>query len=413
LTERLSIIDRILTVSGMEFVFAEYYLEQVRRQTAMTLGKSEVEFSSKQIRRYTAYAIQALRCNYLRHELQTSFRETAFLLAASEDFQRFVFAGDLASAWCPGKTKLNDFAAIVPEEFIGRLNKLLQADFTADSAPEKCGLSAPLEDRIIWLDATCDADKHRKKVLRRMKKVCAVVGSHDRRYRDLLHAHREQTDLSEKEAARIIARFDQVLEQLPAAIEQAHRRIIRGEKLPAEEKILSFYDDTAAAIVRGKAEAEIEFGNELLIAEQRNGFITDWQLYDTKTADQRKLRDFMASLAPERRLDAIVTDRGFDGNPSRRLLEKRKIYNAICPKSPAKLEKRNPEPDFQALQQRRSQTEGRIAAVKRFIGPCLPCRDFEAKQRHVAWAVLSHNLHLLAKLIHQAQAEKEDSAAAA
>ena len=474
LTERLSIIDRVLTVSGMEFEFAEYHLEQVRRQTAMTVGKGEVEFTAKQIRRYTAYAIQALRCNYLRHELQTSLRETAFLLAASEDFQRFVFAGDLASAWCPGKTKLNDFAAIVPEEFICRLNELLQADFTADSATEKYELSAPLDDKTIWLDATCleanihfpvdwvllrdavrtltkgilclrrhglkhripapesflsqinalcmemangrrrkDADKHRKKVLRRMKKVCAVVGSHGRRYRDLLHAHRDKTDLSEKEAARIIARFDQVLEQLPAAIEQAHRRIIRGEKLMAEEKILSFYDDTAAAIVRGKSEAEIEFGNELLIAEQRNGFITDWQLYDTKTADQRKLRDFMASLAPERRLDAIATDRGFDGNPGRRLLEERKIYNAICPKSPAELEKRNTEQDFQALQQRRSQTEGRIAAVKRFIGSCLPCRDFEAKQRHVAWAVLSHNLHLLAKLIHQAQAEKEDSAATA
>jgi len=213
---------------------------------------------------------------------------------------------------------------IVPEEFICRLNELLQTDFTADSATEKYGLSAPLDDKTIWLDATCleanihfpmemangrrrkDADKHRKKVLRRMKKICAVVGSHGRRYRDLLYAQRKQTDLSEKEAARIIARMDQVLEQLPAAIEQAHRRIIRGEKLLAEEKILSFYDDTAAAIVRGKAEAEIEFGNELLIAEQRNGFITDWKLYDTKTADQRKLRDFMAALAPERRLDAIA-----------------------------------------------------------------------------------------------------------
>jgi len=45
LTERLSIIDRVLTVSGMEFEFAKYYLEQVRRQAAMTLGKGEVELN--------------------------------------------------------------------------------------------------------------------------------------------------------------------------------------------------------------------------------------------------------------------------------------------------------------------------------------------------------------------------------
>ena len=474
LTERLSLIDRVMTVSGMEFEFAEYYLEQVRRQTAMTLGKSDVEFTVKQIRRYTNYAVQALRCNYLRHELQLSFRETAFMIAASEDFQRFIFGGDFAAAYCPGKTKLNDFAALVPEEFIRKLNVRLQAEFTNDGTVGKYGLRDPLDEQTIWLDATCleanihfpvdwvllrdavrtlikailcvrrhglkhripspesflsqinalcmemangrrrkDADKHRKNVLRRMKKICRLVEAHGRRYRDLLQTNRDKTDLSKKEAARIIARMDQVLEQLPAALEQAHRRIIRGEKLKAEEKILSFYDDTAAAIVRGKAEAEIEFGNELLIAEQRDGFITAWNLYDAKVADQRKLRDFMASLAPERSIGAIAADRGFDGKPSCRLLEERNIYNAICPKSPEELEKRNTEEKFQELQQRRSQTEGRIAAVKRFIGPCLPCRDFEAKQRHVAWAVLSHNLHLLAKLIHQAQATRQDSAVAA
>lgn len=474
LTMRLTQVDRILTGSGVEFEFAAHYLDQVRQQTAQLTGKNDVKFTAKQIRRYTTYAVQALRCNYLRHELQQSFRQTAFLIAASEDFQRFVLGGDFVSAQCPGKTKLNDFAAIVPEDFIRKLNDLLRQDFAGENATEKYGLDDPLDDRTVWLDATCleasihfpvdwillrdavrtlikailclrrhglkhripapeiflsqinalcmemangrrrkDAQSHRKSVLRRMKKVCRIVESHGRRYRDLLLSDRQKTNLTGKEAAQIICRMERVLEQLPAAIAQAHRRIIRGEKLKAEEKILSFYDDTAAAIVRGKADAEIEFGNELLIAEQRDGFITDWQLYEAKVADQTKLRDFMKALPPERNLAAIVADRGFDGNPSRKLLAGKEIYNAICPKSPTELEKRNGEEDFQALQHRRSQTEGRIAAVKRFAGPCLPCRDFEAKQRHTAWSVLSHNLHLLAKMMAEAQKRREKAAASA
>ena len=64
-------------------------------------------------------------------------------------------------------------------------------------------------------------------------------------------------------------------------------------------KTLSLYDDTASAIVRGKSGAEIEFGNELLIAEQADGFIVDWQLYEEKTADQRKLGDFLESYQPQ------------------------------------------------------------------------------------------------------------------
>jgi len=474
LTTRLTLVDRILTVSGLEFEFAAYYLDQVRQQTAISSGKTDVKFTAKEIRRYTIYAVQALRCNYLRHELQTSFRDTAFLIAASEDFQRFVLGGDFASAQCPGKTKLNDFAAIVPEDFIRRLNKLLRSDFTGTAATEKYGLEDSLDDRTIWMDATCleanihfpvdwillrdavrtliksilclrrhglkhripapesflsqinalcmemtngrrrkDAESHRKNVLRRMKKVCRIVESHGRRYRNLLLSDRQKTDLTEKEAAQIMSRMDQVLEQLPAAVDQAHRRIIRGEKLKAEEKILSFYDDTAAAIVRGKADAEIEFGNELLIAEQRDGFITDWQLYEAKVADQTKLRDFMETLPPERNLTAIAADRGFDGGHSRKLLADKDIYNAICPKSPAELEKRNCEEQFQTLQHRRSQTEGRIASVKKFIGPYLPCRDFAAKQRHTGWGILSHNLHLLAKLMAEAQKRREQAVASA
>jgi hypothetical protein len=98
-------------------------------------------------------------------------------------------------------------------------------------------------------------------------------------YRDILSGNRRKTDLSDKQIDRILERIDNVLGKLPAAIEQAHRRIISEEKLTADEKILSLYDDNAAAIVRGKSGAEIEFGNELFIAERRNGFIVDWQLY--------------------------------------------------------------------------------------------------------------------------------------
>ncbi len=63
----------------------------------------------------------------------------------------------------------------------------------------------------------------------------------------------------------MIERIDNVLEQLPEAIKQAHARIIRKEKAANEEKILSLYEPDANVIVRGKPEAEIEFGNSLLV----------------------------------------------------------------------------------------------------------------------------------------------------
>ena len=40
-------------------------------------------------------------------------------------------------------------------------------------------------------------------------------------------------------------------------------------------------------IVRGKANAEVEFGNTLFIAKQNKGMIVDWKLEKEKTAEAK------------------------------------------------------------------------------------------------------------------------------
>ena len=349
----------------------------------------------------------------------------------------------------------------------------LQREFTSYTSIEKYELERALDDRTLWIDATClkanihfpvdwillrdavrtlvkgiltirrhglkhriappeiflskinslsmemansrrrkDAAKRRKDALRRMKKISRIVQEHGQRYRDLLKTNRDKTDLSEKEVTQIVERINNVIKQLPAAIEQAHKRIISGEQLSVEEKIISLYDESAAVIVRGKAGAEVEFGNELFIAEQSDGFVVDWHLYENKVADQQKLRDFIQRVPPETLLGStLVGDRGFFGKPNAKLLDKHGIINHLCPKSPEEYTARREEDaDFQPNQKRRSQTEGRIAAVKRFVGPHLKNRDFEVKKCHTGWAVLTHNLHLLAKLMAEAEQRKRGKA---
>ena len=464
--DRLEIVDQVLTSSGIEFEFVEYYFEQLKANAAKA-GRQTEKLTLKQRKRYIQYAIQALRCNYLVRERNWSCREAAFIIAASEELQRFIFAGDFAYAKCPGKTKINDFNSIVPEYIIRKINDSLLTQFSDVGEIGKYGLEKPLDAKTIWIDATCleanihfpvdwvllrdavrtlikaiiccrkhglkhripapqsfisqinslcmemancrrrkDAAKKRKDVLRKMKKLVAIVKDHAQRYRDLLCSNWDKTDLSKKEAAQILQRFDNILEKLPAAVKQAQKRIITGLKVDKDEKVLSFYDDTAAAIVRGKSGAEVEFGNEFFIAEQADGFICDWNLYEHKVADQQKLRDFNDRISMSTiSVETVVGDRGFFGERNSQILAENNITNHLCPKSPIQFIEQSQDADFVENQKRRSQTEGRIAAVKRFAGKKLPCRDFEAKQKHVAWTVLSHNLHLLARMLATAKAE--------
>jgi len=75
------------------------------------------------------------------------------------------------------------------------------------------------------------------------------------------------------------------------------------------------------------------------------------------------------------------------------------IYNAICPKAPGELKKRMKEPRFVEMQQRRSQTEARIAIFKNgFLGSPLLSKGYGNQQREVASSVLAHNLWVIARL---------------
>ena len=78
-----------------------------------------------------------------------------------------------------------------------------------------------------------------------------------------LKTRRHESELREAQAQQIISRMEGVLEQLPAAIKQVHESIIGGRRIANEEKILSIYEDTVNVIVRGKAGANVEFGNKL------------------------------------------------------------------------------------------------------------------------------------------------------
>ena len=112
-----------------------------------------------------------------------------------------------------------------------------------------------------------------------------VLADHAQAHLEALKTRWQETDLSEGRVRVIIARMEGVLGQLPAAIKQAHERIIGERKVRNEDKILSLYDDSINVIVRGKADAEVEFGNKLWLGETREGIIVDYMLYEDNPSD--------------------------------------------------------------------------------------------------------------------------------
>lgn len=180
-----------------------------------------------------------------------------------------------------------------------------------------------------------------------------------------------------------------------------------------KDKILSLYESDVHVIVRGKAGAEVEFGNSLFVAEQRDGFIVDHEFSQhTSPGDAKWLAQRLEQLAPQgdpAKLSAMFSDRGFASKSNSAILEANDIFDGLCPRDPKELSRKMKDKVFAVGQKRRAQTEGLMATVKNvFLDAGKPrAKGFAHRQVAVQWAVLTHNLRVLARMRQQEQAAKD------
>jgi len=449
-------LDQLLLASGVEKSFVAQSLAQFDRQFPAAKTKTR--------QRQQQHSYRALRCNVLRSLLAEDYRGMSRRLAECPLFRWFCGMEELAAVRVPGKSLLQDYAHWLPAATMRPLIEQLIRAAQQPAGASGLELAHTLELESVWLDTTCvkthihfpvdwvllgDAvrtlmkatrlirahglkqrmeapetflkamnrlslqmtharrakasKKQRKQTLRLMKRQVQVVAAHARRHRELLDREWAQTDWTRPQAQQVLRRMDHVLALLPAAQKQAHERII-GERLVANaDKVLSLYETDTRVIVRGKAGAEVEFGNTLLLAEQANGVIVDWQLHQASApADTRQLPESLARMEAAYGLGvirALGADRGFCSAANQTLLKAKAIYDGICPKDPTRLKERMSEERFVQLQRRRSQTEGRIGIFKNgFLGRPLRAKGHEHRELAVSWAVLTHNLWVLARL---------------
>lgn len=452
-------IDRLLKVSGIEELFLKLSLEEDEAR-ALASGKQRDEWQRE---RFAQHSIRALRCVILRHLLGGSLREMSNRLAECQLFQMFCRLTDFERAHIPNRSVLQRYEHWLPQEKMAQILEQLTQVLSDETKAHEVGLKHTIKMEMVTVDTTCleanihfpadwvllrdavrtlmkatatirnhglkkrmlepsnfisrinshcmamsgarrkkDSKKQRKATLRAMKTLVDVVKNHALRHRDYLDQAWEQTDLSRAQADVILARIDSILKQLPEAKRQAHERIIGERQVPSQEKILSLYESDLHVITRGKAGAEVEFGNTLFIATQEQGYIFDHQLLqETSPGDPQLLLKHFCRIekASQGHVASISADRGFDSAATRRLLEEKDVFNALCPRSPVELAKRlKEEPAFKKLLKKRSQVESRISILKHvFLWSTPKAKGYEHRAMQVTWAVLAHNLWIVAR----------------
>ncbi len=269
-----------------------------------------------------------------------------------------------------------------PEAFISTMNKL-SMEMTQGSARNT-------------------SKKEKKATFRKMKKLLSRVAAHGETYFDILQKNWLEYGFSEAEASQILVKMRKTLDQVPAVIHQAHERVIGDRQVKNKEKILSIHEDHANVYSRGKAGAQVEFGLQLLLGENLNGMIMHWELIDGKPKNDTQHLDGIIirknSLPAAVQPTYIVGDRGFHSKKNESSIEDEGMESCICPMSPNELKQRLEEEHFQKMTKRRAQTEARIGILKNnFLGRKLTTKGYDSQSKQVAWAVLAHNVWILAR----------------
>lgn len=474
--ETLLKIDEILVKSGFEDKLASEALNQYIAKNNLNESDTSKFYNSKQSAFHYKKLKHALRCNIARHLTGESYRLFSIRLADSELFQWFTGISAFGERKAISKSSLERYEKLFDEEMLACEIRKWLADLTDSNQAIVAGIYEPIDCKTVFSDSTCikahihfpvdwillrDAarslllaiktiraqglkhrmiepylllkqmnklsmsmtltgrkkggKKQRKTILRSMKKLTSCIAKHGKRYREFLNTNWKKTDWTQIQAQQVISRIDAILEQLPKAIKQAHERIIGERQIPSKDKILSLYDKDAHVIVRGKAGSEVEFGQGLLLTEQKDGLIIDWELFkDQPPSDHKLLKPALERIEKYYgHTDFSCTDRGFNNRSNDAFLKTNNIYNATCPRNPKQLQEKLKDPIFLKLQTRRSQTEARIGIFKNvFLGKPLRSRVTEHKRLAISWCVLTHNLWLLSRKALDIERSKEFKKAA-
>lgn len=272
---------------------------------------------------------EVLRALLIKKLFQLSYRELAFYLADSRTFGAFCGYGPLEDT--PARSTLAENIGRVRPETWRELSRNVVRHameegvedglrVRIDAMVTETDVHEPRDSHQLWdgvraltrlmeeaeerFGFTAYSD-HTLRAKRRAREIrhCREGSRREDLYRDLLrvaewtgeYAGRAMRSLDGRafataEAARkgrrVMQRLHRFQELLDRVVDQARRRVLEGESVPASEKVLSVFEPHTDLII--KKGREVEFGHKVFLTGGASGLILDCEVADGNPADSTR-----------------------------------------------------------------------------------------------------------------------------
>jgi transposase, IS5 family len=216
-------------------------------------------------------------------------------------------------------------------------------------------------------------------------------------------AQKQLQKRSEQKAKHLAETLEIFLPRAEQVIDQTVRRILQGEQVPAQEKIVSVFEAHTDIIRRGKESKPVEYGHKIWLNEVEGGLISNYRILDGNPPDEQQWKPSLKAHQktfkhPPQQASA---DRGLSSESNEQLAQELGVQRVIIPKRGYRCKSR------ERLEHRawfvkgrhwHAGVEGRISVLKRAhnLARCL-AHGLSGFQGWVGWGVIAGNLAVIGR----------------
>lgn len=376
-----------------------------------------------------------LRCGLLKQHQQWTYEELAFHLTDSATSSAFA---RLPRGLYPTDSALQSVIALIRGETWECINQTLVKDALAvrietlkqariDSTVTETLIHKPWDsallgdaervlerlmieacERGLQLRYTC----HRRVVKKQIMAIRNCKGEEKRRghYRKLISSVRHTLRAvhtvmaTQQQNTDWMKRAEHYAGLTVRIIDQAVRRVIKGEKVPAADKVVSVFEPHTDIIVKDRRDTQ--FGHKLNLTTGKHGMVLDVVIEEGNPADSsrllpmiRRIQECYGKLPRQ-----VAADAGYASKENISEAKALGIKAVGLPKKRGMVveEMTGSEWIYKKLKRFRAGIEGNISMLKRVFGlDRCTWRGLEHFQSYVMSAVLAYNFKLFARLSRQ------------
>ena len=389
-------------------------------------------------------AEQALRCAILKQYRELSYEELAFHLEDSDAFRSFA---RLEMGQYPSKSVLQENIKAITEATWEAIHRDVLAyaakekiehgrTVRVDSTAVETDIHHPTDSTLLadgvriitrWLaegtgltpQPVYQYSDHTRVVKKRVMTILNARKDTVRQkaYRDLLHyarlvkAYAESAipelasyqghDLTDTFAAHELARrLERAVRILGKVIDQTERRVLKGERVPASEKIVSFFEDHTDIIVKGGRDTE--YGHKIFLSGGASTMILGCLICRGNPTDSDQYRSLLDQHKEwyGRMPRQVTADGGFASKENLAYAHACGVKDAVFARKRGLsiLDMAKSTWVYKKLRNFRAGIEAGISALKRAFGlDRCTWSGWEGFKRYVWSSIVSYNLLVLAR----------------